>query len=420
MKNALIRNAQLLWPGAMGNGRRVSIWVEQGRFKRIAIDQDLASPGAGVEVIDATNAVLAPAFADLFVQLTDPGYEWRADVQRIAAEARAGGFADILCQPNTHPALDKADLIRALRQRTEQLGVRFHFVGALSVDAAGKDMAELHDLFVAGVRAFGDGIHPVQDGGLLMRCLRYVQPFGGLVMQLPNERSIAGKGLANESPATTALGLRGIPALAEEMQVVRDLQILEYTGGRIHFSPITTRGALQQIRAAKARGLNVTATTAPQYLYFDDTALNGFEPVYKIIPPLRTTADVAACRQALQDGTLDGIASHHAPMSLEDKAVEFDHAENGMATLAAFFAMCNTALVRAGIIDLAKLVEQITVFPRKLLQLPQPTFAEEAPADAVLVWPNQRFELEKQLPFSGYSNYPTFAQPLYGTVQRLS
>ncbi len=416
MKERLLHDVTLLSPGAKHHAQVVSVHMQAGRVVRI---NEKPFEVAGVSSEHVAGKVLAPAFADLYLQLTDPGYEWRAMASRLAQEAYLGGYADVLCQPNTLPVIDKADMVLALRARMGQFATRFHFAGCLSVEAAGKDMAELYELHQAGVLAFSDGLHPVQDAGLLIRCLRYLRPFQALVMQLPNDSSIAGKGLANESLATAALGLRGIPPLAEEMAISRDLKVLEYTGGRMHFSPITTAGSVQLIAQAKARGLNVTASTAPQYLLFDDSALGGFDPCYKVIPPLRTLADVAACRSAVAAGVIDSIASHHTPMALEDKAVEFDFAENGMATLASSFAMCNTTLVASGLMPLDALIEKMAIAPCQLLGLPLPVLNEGSEAYALLLDPNEKFSLESVLPFGGYHNYPGFLQPLFGTVTPL-
>lgn len=319
---------------------------------------------------------VSQGWAALGVGLTDPGYEWRDDLRSLAESATQGGFTQLVCWPNAKPVIDDSTSLTSLWQRTRDLLPRFDFIAALTVGAEGKDMAELLDLHAAGAAAFSDGTRPLQDPGQLLRSFEYLRPTGMRLIQTPLHQQLALDGVANESETTVYLGLRQQPALAEEFMVAQCLQVLAYTGGKLHFSPVTTAGALQLIRSAKAQGLDVTADTAPQYLFFDDAALSGFETVFKVQPPLRTRADVEALREALADGTLDCVSAQHFPQAPEDKELEFDHAEFGMLTLECAFAALHHALVVPGQLTLERLIELLTVGPRRVLSpFPENSFA---------------------------------------------
>ena len=354
----------------------------------------------------------SPGWAALGVGLTDPGFEWRDDLHSLAESALQGGFTELVCWPNTKPVLDTSTALTSLRERTQGLGPRFRFMGALTHRAEGRDMAELLDLLEAGAVAFSDGTSPLQDPGQLLRSFEYLKPTGRRVVQLPLHRQLASSGLVNESAATTFLGLRQQPALAEEFMVAQCLQVLAYTGGKLHVSPVTTAGSLDLIRFAKAQGLDVTADTAPQYLVFDDSVLAQFDTVYKVEPPLRSVRDVLALREALAEGTLDALSVQHFPQAPEDKDLEFDFAEYGMLTLECAFAAVHDALVVAGHLSLERLFEVLAAGPRQVMDLE----ADISRTGLTLVDPEAQWTVSRADLRSRSRNCPWLGQSFRGRV----
>ncbi len=367
-----------------------------------------------VLILDGSGRLWATVgWAGQGVGLTDPGYEWRDDLRSLAESALQGGFTELICWPNTKPVLDTSTALTSLRERTHGLGPRFRFLGALTHRAEGRDMAELLDLIEAGAVAFSDGTSPLQDPGQLLRSFEYLKPTGRRVVQLPLHRQLASGGLVNESAATTFLGLRQQPALAEEFMVAQCLQVLAYTGGQLHLSPLTTAGSLDLVRFAKAQGLQVTADTAPQYLVFDDTALVQFDTVFKVEPPLRSAADVAALREALIDGTLDALSVQHFPQAPEDKDLEFDFAEYGMLTLECAFAALHDALVVPGQLKLERLFELLALGPRRVFDLE----ADIGQAGLTIVDPDVQWTVSRADLRSRSRNCPWLGHTLRGRVQ---
>lgn len=286
------------------------------------------------QIVDAeAKMALLPPLVATHVHLPDPGYEWRDVHTTLSASARAGGFGAIVCLPDSHPAVDNADLLTALRYRTQGLPTQFYFTGSLTAGMAGKLMAPLAELAEAGAIAFSDAPESLQNNGLVLRLLQYAQLINGTLWLPPLDTALAAKGVANESPAITRLGLKGIPPLAEEIAIARVLRILEYAGGKVHFSPVTTQAAVELIREAKRQGLQVSCSTAPHYLFFEDSALQDFDPNLKVLPPLRSNADRKALLQGLQDGSIDWVAAHHQPLATEEKLMEFERAGFGMLAL---------------------------------------------------------------------------------------
>lgn len=384
MKDCVLAAARVLDPIGPHNGQTVDIRVRQGRIQAIAPASTLA-PEAGEQVVSAPGLCVAPGFVDAFAHLTDPGFEYRDNLHTLAETARQSGFTDVIFLPDSHPVVDSSDQLLALRHRAEHLPVGFHFMGALSVGLGGKEMAPLYELHDAGALAFSDGNYGPTNSAQLVLMLQYLQLFDGLLVVQPQDRTLVGRGVANESPAVTALGLKGIPALAEELAISLCLQVLAYAGGRIHFAPITTAGGVQLVREGKARGLNITASTAPQYVYLDDTALNGFDPHYKILPPIRTVADQNALIDGLLDGTLDFIASHNTPRALEEKALEFEQAEFGMLAQPIALPMLHTRLSAVPSYTPELLVKWCSTAPRHLFGLETNSITEGVPARLTLL-----------------------------------
>lgn len=369
------------------------------------------SAGRGAEVWEAAAGgalCVSPGWLDLGVQTGDPGYEHREDLYSAAAAAAAGGFTAVASFPNTHPAIDSKSEVLYVKNKTAGSPVAFHPIGAVSQECEGKDLAELMDMYHAGAIAFSDGRKPVQDAGLLLRAMQYARAFNGLVINEPLHKSIAAGGQMHEGIASTSLGLKGIPALAEEVMVQRDLSLLEYAESRLHIHLLSTAKSVAMVRAAKKAGLPVTASVAVANLCFTDEKLLDFNSHWKVLPPLRSSADAQALLAGVADGTIDVIATNHSPWDEEAKNLEFPYAEFGMTGLETAFALCRTFLHKK--LPVNTLVEKMAFAPRRVLGLPAPEIRPGARADISVFDPDLEWTFgEKDIrsrshntPFAGW------------------
>jgi dihydroorotase len=387
----LLKNARVYTGNAFTAPQ--DVLISGGIIERLGINLE---PAAGSEIWDVRGACVSPGWMDVGVQTGDPGFEHREDLQSVGQSAAAGGFTAIAGFPNTNPAIHSKSEILYIKNKTAGDPVAFHPIGAVSTDCAGKDLAELFDMHAAGAIAFSDGGKAIQDAGLLLRAMQYVQAFDGLVMNEPHHKTIAGGGQMHEGIASTMLGMKGIPSLAETLMVQRDLSILEYTGGRLHLHLLSTRKSVEMVRAAKKSGMQVTASVAIANLCFTDDMLLGnksdlrmdtaFNSNWKLSPPLRNATDVEALLEGLADGTIDFICSNHTPWDEESKNLEFPYAEFGMIGLETAFPLCRTYL--SGAISTELFIEKMAVQPRRVLGLPVPEIKPGAPAELTVFDPD--------------------------------
>jgi dihydroorotase len=369
----------------------------------------------GVQEISFPGQVYASAgWMDVGVHTGDPGYEHREDLRTATQAAAAGGFTAIACAPNTLPVVDSKGSVVYIQNKTAGLPVSVFPIGAISIGAKGADLAELYDMHAAGAIAFSDGRMPVQDAGLLLRALQYVQAFQGLIMHQPHHNSIAAGGQMHEGLISTQLGMRGMAALAEEVAVQRDLSLLEYAGGRLHLHLVSTKKGVEMVRAAKAAGLPVTASVAVANLCFTDEALVDFDSNWKVKPPLRDETHRQALLEGLADGTIDFICSNHTPWDQEMKNVEFPFAEFGMIGLETAFALCRTFLEKE--LPLEQLVQRWAVGPRAVLGLPVPEIKPGARAELTLFDPEQAWTFAEKDIRSKSVNTPFVGQKFKGKV----
>lgn len=385
---------------------------------------DTLPEGKGVAVWNLDGRCVSPGWMDVGAQAGDPGYEHREDLHSIARSAAAGGFTALAIFPNTKPALHSKSEILYVKNKTAGLPVDFYPVGALSSGCEGKDLAELYDMHSAGAIAFSDGRQAVQDAGLLMRAMQYARAFNGMIINEPQHKTIAAEGQMHEGVASTRLGMKGIPALAEELMVQRDLSLLGYAGGRLHVHLLSTRKSVDMVRAAKKAGLDVTASVAVANLCFTDEVLLGdtmpartgdaFDSNWKLLPPLRSSSDRNALIEGLADGTIDFIASNHTPWDRESKNLEFTYAEFGMIGLETAFPLCRTFLDQQ--LSLPDLVEKLSVRPRTVFGLPVPEIKPGARAELTLFDPEQEWALEEKHILSKSKNTPFIGQTFKGKV----
>jgi len=359
----------------------------------LVIDGRIAGPDlpvpAGVPEIDAKGCWVVPGLIDMHVHLREPGEEYKEDILSGAKAAASGGFTGVACMPNTKPVNDCATVTAMILGRAAEAAVRVYPVGAISQGSEGHQLAEFGEMQAAGIVAVTDDGRPVRDSQLMRRALEYASGFGLTVISHSEEAALS-TGVMNEGPVSTRLGLKGIPTAAESIMVYREIALAEFTGAQVHIAHVSTAMAVDLIRAAKSRGVRVTAETAPHYFTLTDEAVLGYDTNTKMNPPLRSAVDREAIKAALADGTLDAIATDHAPHSILEKEVEFDAAANGIIGLETALPLA-LALVRNQVIDEMRLVELMAVNPATILGIPAGTLGPGAAADITLIDPQRQW-----------------------------
>jgi dihydroorotase len=357
-------------------------------------------------VIDARGLLVLPGLVDIHVHLREPGHEYKETIATGVAAALAGGFTSVACMANTEPVNDSAAVTQYILDRARLAGgARVYPIGALSLGLRGEQLAEIGEMHRAGIVAVSDDGRPVTDAGLMRRAFEYTRMFGLPVIAHEEDEHLARGGAMNEGVTALRLGLRGIPAAAEEIMVARDIALARLTGGRLHVAHVSTAGAVALIRSAKAEGLAVTAEVTPHHLYLTEEAVEGYGTNAKMAPPLRTRADIEALREALADGTIDAIATDHAPHHRDEKEVEFDAAANGVVGLETALPLA-LRLVAEGVLDLPTLVARLTSGPARVLGLPAGTLEPGAAADVTLVDPERRWRVDPRAFRSKARNSP--------------
>jgi dihydroorotase len=404
--NLLIKSATIIDPNSPFHQKVADILVEDGYITLIA-----PKVNAKAETIDGAGKYVTPGFFDLNCNIGELGHETKEDLQTGTRAAAAGGFTGLALMPNTQPPVHSKAEVEYLLNRAKHNLVDVYPLGSISYKREGKDLAEMYDMFLSGAKAFTDGNRPVQDAGLMERALLYTQGFGATILSYPEDTAIAGKAKVNEGEMSTLLGMKGIPSLAEELMIARDLYLAEYTGSKIHFSTISTVRSVELIKDAKKKGLHVTCDVAVHHLLLTDEALEGFDSQYKVKPPLRTQKDVNALIKGLKDGTIDAIVSQHTPHEVEFKDVEFEVAEYGIIALQTAFS---TAL-QAGL-DIEMIVKKMAVSPRTILNVEAAIIAENKMANLTLLDANVVWQYTKQNNQSKSYNSPCMGQNLKGKV----
>jgi len=404
--NLLIKSATISDPGSPFYQQVADVLIEKGQISKIA-----KKINADSESFDAKGKHLAPGFFDLNCNIGELGLETKEDLQTGTRAAAAGGFTGVALMPNTIPPVHSKAEIEYLMNRAKNNLVDVYPLGAISYKREGKDLAEMYDMFQSGAKAFTDGNRPVQDAGLMERALLYTKGFNALVLSYPEDTAIAGKAKVHEGEVSTLLGMKGIPSLAEELMIARDLYLAEYTESKIHFSTVSTERSVELIRDAKKKGLKVTCDVAVHHLLLTDEALLGFDSQYKVKPPLRTQKDVKALLKGLKDGTIDAIVSQHTPHEVEFKNVEFEVAEYGMISLQTAFSTALKAGLSADMI-----VQKMAINPRKILEVEVPVIAEGQKANLVIFDEDAEWIFDKISNKSKSYNSPFIGQKLKGSV----
>jgi dihydroorotase len=405
----LVRQATIADPDSSFNGQVMDLLINENLVSKIASHITEAAD----EVVEAQGLIVSPGWVDVFSHFADPGYEYKETLETGAAAAAAGGFTQVFVLPNTQPVVDNKTQAEYISQRSRTLPVTIHPLGAITKGIEGKDLAEMYDMRNSGAIAFTDGNSPVQSPGLFLKALQYVKAFDGVLVQVPLDKSIGAGGLINEGVISTRLGLPGIPALAEEVIIKRDLDLLRYTQSKLHITGISTKNSLALIGAAKKEGLNVSCSVTPYHLFFCEEDMQTYDTNLKVSPPLRSKEDMLALREAVADGSVDCIASHHMPQDWDNKVCEFEYAKNGMTGLETSFAVINHLLPE---LTGEKIVQLFSGNARKIFGLPATHIAEGNVAELTLFTRSGTTLISKSQLRTKSSNTPFLDRELDGKI----
>lgn len=405
----LVRQALIADPNSPFNSQVMDILINGDQISKIA--KEITEKAE--KVIEAAGLIVSPGWIDMFTNFCDPGYEFKETLETGANAAAAGGFTQVFVIPNTKPVVDNKTQVEYIRQSSKSLPITIHPLGAVTKGIEGKDLAEMYDMKNSGAIAFSDGTQPVQSPGLFLKALQYVKAFEGILIQLPLDKSIGVGGLINEGIVSTQLGLPGIPALAEEIIIKRDIDLLRYTQSKLHITGISTQNSVELITAAKKEGLNISCSVTPYHLFFCDEDLQTYDTHLKLNPPLRGREDMMALRDAVIDGKIDCITSHHMPEDWDNKTCEFEYAKNGMTGLETSFAVINHLLPE---MSLERLVNVFSLNCRNLFQIPVNSLTEGATAELTLFTKSENTLLSKENLKTKSHNTPFLGKELNGKV----
>jgi dihydroorotase len=396
---------------ANGIDKLCDVWVEDGKVAGVG-----AFKGKATETIDAAGKVVCPGFVDMHVHLREPGQEWKEDIASGSRAAVAGGVTSMACMPNTQPRLDHAGVVRQVVERGREVGLcRVHPIAAVSKGLEGKELTEMRELVRAGAVAFSDDGRPIWHAGVMRKALEYASTFDFLVIQHAEELGLTEGGAVNEGWISTQLGVSGMPAAGEDAMVARDIMLAQLTGARYHVAHISTRGAVELVRQAKRQGLRVTAEAAPHHFALTEQEVLNYNADAKMNPPLRTEADRQAVIAGLGDGTIDAIATDHAPHHEDDKRCGLSCAAFGIVGLETLLPV-SLDLVRAGVLTLPQLVAKLTHVPAALLNLQAGTLGAGRPADITIFDEKARWTLDRDRLFSKSRNTPWHGREMTGRV----
>ena len=369
--------------------------------------------GKADQIIECKHTNICPGFVDPFVHFCDPGMENRENLQSGAAAASVGGFTTVFVIPNTNPVIDTKSQVTYIHQHAQELPIHILPLGAISKKIEGKDLAEMIDMHSNGAIAFTDGLHPVQSTLLFLKALQYVKAFDGVVIQMPIDKSLGSLGLMNEGILSTQLGLPGIPAIAEELMIHRDIELVKYTQSKLHITSVSTAKGIALIAAAKKEGLPISCSVTPYHLFFTEEDIKDYNTLLKVFPPLRSKEDQKALIKAVENGIVDCISSHHMPQDWDGKNIEFENAKAGMASIETSFSA-----VKQKIPSLSenKLAELFSINARQIFNLPSMTIDEGAAAEFTLFNTQATSCLSKENSKSKSANSPFWDLTLQGKI----
>jgi dihydroorotase len=402
MGSILISGGTVIDPANHRHGA-FDVLIDNGRIARVAAPGEIAEAD---EVVEAGGCWVVPGLIDMHVHLREPGYEYKETVHTGTQAAVAGGFTAVACMANTNPVNDTGAVTKYIVEKAVAADLaRVYPIGALSVGLKGERLAEIGEMREAGIVAVSDDGRPVMDSALMRHALEYSAMFGMAVIAHEEDLALAGEGCMNEGPTSFRLGLKGMPSAAEEAMVARDIALLERTGGKLHIAHASTAGTIDLVRRAKARGLAVTAEATPHHFTLTEEAVGDYDTNAKMAPPLRFASDRAAIIEGVKDGTIDAIATDHAPHHHDEKNVEFDCAANGIVGLETALPLC-LSLVREHGVAIETLIRAMSTNPARILGVPGGSLAEGAAADVTVIDPDATWEIEPDRFLSKSRNSP--------------
>jgi len=404
--NVLIKNGQVIDP-ANKVDEKLDILLSDGKIARLGKPGSI--PAEGAQVVEASGRLVVPGLIDMHVHLREPGFEYKETIKTGTAAAKAGGFTSVCSMPNTNPVNDSRSVTEFILSEANDALARVFPIGAITKGSKGEELAEMAELHAAGCVAISDDGRPVMNAAIMRRAMEYSKIFDIPVISHCEECTLSDQGAMNEGFVSTELGLRGIPAAAEEVMVSRDIALAGLTGCRVHIAHVSTGGSVRMVREAKARGVKVTAETCPHYFTLTEEAVRGYNTLAKMNPPLRTADDVAAIKQGLKDGTIDVIATDHAPHAMDEKSVEFDHAPFGIVGLETAVGLV-FKLVHEGVLSMSEAVRKLSFNPASILKINKGTLSVGADADITIIDPNVEWTVDssqfksksRNTPFEGW------------------
>ncbi len=403
----LIINATVLNGNKTESG--ISLLIENELL--VSMGRNIETKTEVDEIIDATGLYVLPGLVDAHCHLRDPGYEYKEDIETGTKSAAKGGFTSIACMPNTNPPIDNAAVVRYIKDKAQSTGVvNVYPIGAITKGLEGTELAEMGTMKEAGIVAVSDDGRPVMNGDVMKKALIYAGQFGLPVISHCEDINLTDGGSMNEGQTSTLMGLRGIPSSSEDVMVSREILLAEYTNVAVHIAHVSTKTSVDLVRQAKKRGVRVTAETCPHYFTLTEKACLGYDTNAKMNPPLRSEVDLKAVIEGLKDGTIDVIATDHAPHHIDEKNVEFEKAANGIVGFETALALGYTYLVEPGHLTLSDLVQKMAVNPARMLKIDKGSLECEKAADLILVDFNTEYKIEvskfasksKNSPFDGY------------------
>ncbi|KXK43954.1 MAG: dihydroorotase, multifunctional complex type [Bacteroidetes bacterium OLB11] len=383
----LIKNAHILNVKSKYHQKKKDIFIQDGIIQKIATHINEKAD----YIIQAPNSFVSLGWVDIFADFCEPGFEHKETIESGIQTAAAGGYTDVFLIPNLFPTTSSKANVEFLK--SENQIVNTHPIGSISNQLKGKELAEMSDMNHAGAIAFSDGTQPVQNAGLLLKALQYVKTFDGILIEIPEDQSLTLRGLMNEGITSTQIGLQGKPALAEDTYTFRNIELLNYTQSKLHLTGVSTKKSIEMIKQAKKKNQNLTCSVTPYHLLYNETALINYNTHFKVTPPLRSEEDRKALIKAIQDGTIDCIASHHIPQTFDEKQLEFEYAKNGMISLQVMLSML---LKLDAQIPIEKWIELLSENPRKIFKLPQPKIEEGEAATLTVFNLNEQWKFDKK------------------------
>ena len=412
MGRILVKGGRIIDPGS-GTDAVKDILVEDGRIARIG--NGLSADDAAL--VNAEGMLVFPGLVDMHVHLREPGFEHKETIESGTKSAAAGGFTTVACMPNTNPVIDSPAMVEYVYLKAEKEGcVKVKPIAAITKGQRGEELSPIGELVRYGAAAFSDDGHPVSNSNLMRRAMEYASMWDALIISHCEDVDLSRDGVMNEGEVSTMLGMRGIPSVAEDVMVAREIALARYTGCRVHIAHISTKASVEMVRRAKAEGIKISAEAAPHHFSLTDSAVDGYSSMTKVNPPLRSEEDVEAVIRGLMDGTIDAIATDHAPHHRDDKEVEYSMAAFGISGLETAVPLAVTHLLRPGILTPLELAERMSLAPARLLKIDAGYITEGGPADITIIDPDCEIVVDVSKFVSKGKNSPFDGMKLWGRV----